>query len=131
MYLAYIFFVTAVSAWLVHRAKKVHPFKIIIFLIIVMLLPLTGVYFFTTQPTTQDDAVVPSIIGLSSQEADHLLAKASLSPSQSGSAYADNLPSGSVLSQWPEAGVKVKVGRLVTYVAVSYTHLTLPTIYSV
>jgi len=116
-----------VAALLVNRIKSIRPLWTIFTIAVILVVPLGCLYFFSTQPISNDDAIVPNIIGLSSGEAESVLDNAQLAAEQISSAYAQNAQPGEVLSQWPEAGVKVKLGRLVTYtVAVGQLPVTVP-----
>jgi serine/threonine-protein kinase len=105
-----------VTGLIVNKAKKVHPFKVIFGLMFLFLIPLIPIYFVNTQPTTNEDTLVPNIVGLSVSDAQRVLAHASLTPEENGNAYSEQVEPGKILSQWPEPGIKVKLGRTVSYV---------------
>ena len=113
----YLFFVIVVSVLfgLTALTRKFWSPRIVvpIFLFIV-LLPAPAIYFYATYFTTIPEVVVPDLTGIEIGQAREKLATLNLRSYHSGQIYNMEYPEGVIVSQRPEGGRKVKIGRRVS-----------------
>jgi len=85
-------------------------FLLILFLFLILFLPLF-INYLILRYTTLPEVKVPDLTGLSSEEAIPYLEKSGLKWKIAGEVYDRILSEGSIVSQKPEGGRKVKAGR--------------------
>jgi serine/threonine-protein kinase len=84
-----------------------------------------GVYVYYVYFNILPEVTVPEVVGMSFSAAQEKLAQFNLRARKAGEAYEPKYPEGYVVSQRPEAGRKVKVGRTVNLLLSSRQKLVL------
>ena len=117
-YLAFIILVSILISLLVLKLNLPKP-QIIIPITIVILLPIIVGYFYLTYFTSIPETVVPHLTGLPLEKAFEELESLDLKGRFAGTVFDMRHPEGSVVSQRPEGGRRVKIGRVVRLLASS------------
>lgn len=94
---------TAVRFWL----------NIVLMLLVVITVPLVTFYMLDTFTRHGEKIEVPSVAGMSFQEAEKALKERGLVAAVADSVYDKNAESGAVIEQLPRAGYEVKGGRVI------------------
>jgi serine/threonine-protein kinase len=112
----YLFFVIAVAlvtGFLVWRNLLPLPKIFTPLILAILLLPAPAVYIYGTYLSSIPEVVVPDLTGQPLERAFKLLAELRLQSRHSGQVFDTSFAEGQVVSQRPEAGRKVKIGRTV------------------
>jgi len=112
-YLVFVVLVSLVVSLLVLWLKLPSPRLIIALLIFFILSPLIFGYFYLMYFNSLPEATVPDVVGLTLAEAKEKLEAAELQARLAGTVYELKYTEGAVVSQRPEAGRRVKAGRVV------------------
>jgi len=118
----YLFFVIGVALLigLVILRSKLSSLRLIVILITVfVLLPSIAGYFYIAYFDSLPEVVVPDLTGMKFENAKEKLDAIDLQARMAGSVYEMKYPEGCVVSQRPEAGRRVKVGRMVNLIVSS------------
>ncbi len=114
LYLVFIMAVSIVVSLLVLKLKLPAPHIFIPSIIIIILLPAILGYFYVTYFTSIPEVVVPDVRGAQLEHALAELESLNLAGKHLGNVFDAQHPEGYVVSQRPEAGRMVKVGRRVS-----------------
>ncbi len=114
LYLIFIIFVLTIIAALVYRLHIPHPISTIFVIGIVIVSPVLLTYVYITYIIPTPEVVVPDLTYLTTEEADVRLTVFGLKGHISEYAYEKLVPEGRIISQRPEAGRRVKIGRIIT-----------------
>ncbi|NQT29714.1 MAG: PASTA domain-containing protein [Candidatus Saganbacteria bacterium] len=113
----YLIFVIAVSimvALVISRLKLANPKRLIAAIAAIILLPIPILYFYLTYFTAIPEVVVPDLSGVPFEQAKVELEDLDLVARHGGSMFDMKYAQGCVVSQRPEKGRIVKVGRVVS-----------------
>lgn len=114
----YLIFVIAACFLLVLLSlgkKKIGSLKMIIGILAALFaLPLVAGYLYLTYFTSLPVVEVPVLTGMTLEEAMNTLASLDLRGKHAGSVFDMKYPEGMIVSQSPESGRKVKLGRVIT-----------------
>ncbi|MFA6169984.1 MAG: PASTA domain-containing protein [Candidatus Margulisiibacteriota bacterium] len=113
LYLVFAAVVSLVIGLLVVKLRLPAPRLVIPAIIIFILSPVLAGYIYLVYFDALPEVAVPDVVGLSKPDAAARLKEAELKVLDGGEVY-QNFPAGTVVSQRPEAGRRVKVGRAVT-----------------
>jgi len=95
---------------------SIKPFSILLVIIAsAILIPIALNAFIWLYVSSSPETVIPNVMGMSKEEAINLLQKNNLKGEVIGVAFS-NSPSGTVVSQRPEAGKRVKEGRVISLI---------------
>jgi len=114
--LAYILFLIIFSAAvsiLVIKLKLPAPRIVIPLVVLAIIAPLAGYYFVERYFSSIPIVIVPNLKGDSLEQVATRLGKLGLTLEEAGDVYDPTLPVGTVVSQRPAAGKKVKAGRMI------------------
>jgi len=114
LYLVFIILSLLVISYLVTKLDVPRPHLIIFVLAILIISPIVASYFYSTYIAPMPEVSVPNVAWLDLDEARSKLEKAGLKARISEKAYEKNVPEGKIISQRPEAGRRVKLGRIVS-----------------
>lgn len=112
-YLVFIIVVSLLVSLLVSRLKRPSPRLIILLIVLVLGLPFLAGYFYTIYFNSIPDVTMPDLKGLPLTVALEQLKLSQLKGRVGGSIAETEITTGAVVSQRPEAGRLVKVGRTV------------------
>lgn len=113
LYLVFIIVFSILISLIFLRLKFPVPHIIIPIIIIIVLLPAVIGYFYVTYFASIPEVTVPDLTGMSLAKAFERLESLELRGRHAGSVFDMKLPEGHVVSQRPEGGRRVKVGRVV------------------
>ena len=114
IYLIFIFVIALVVGALVLRLKFPAPQIVIPAIMVIIVSPLLFGFFYIFYFTSLPEVTVPELKGLSLEEAQDKLREVRLRARHAGDVFETSVAQGHVVSQRPEAGRKVKVGRVVS-----------------
>jgi len=114
LYLVFVIFVTLIISLIVLRLRLPSPRLIVILMVVFILSPLIIGYFYVTYFSSIPEVVVPDVTGMMVDAAKEKLEALDLQAKLAGSVYEMKYPEGYIVSQRPEAGRRVKVGRIVS-----------------
>jgi serine/threonine-protein kinase len=97
----------------------------ILFFIFFMLALAAGVYIYYVYFNVLPEVIVPGVVGMPFPAAEEKLSQLDLHAKKAGEVYEPKYPEGYVVSQRPEAGRKVKVGRTINLLLSSRQKLVL------
>jgi len=97
----------------------------ILFFIFFIVALAAGVYVYYVYFNILPEVTVPEVVGMSFSAAQEKLAQFNLRAKEAGEVYEPKYPEGYVVSQRPEAGRKVKVGRTINLLLSSRQKLVL------
>ncbi|KPJ67605.1 hypothetical protein AMJ44_07230 [candidate division WOR-1 bacterium DG_54_3] len=112
-YLIFIILVSILIGLLVMKLNLPKPQLVIPLIMAIILSPLIIGYFYVTYFNSIPETVVPDLTGLPLEEAFEKLEALDLKGSFAGTIFDMKFPEGSVVSQRPEGGRRVKVGRVI------------------
>jgi beta-lactam-binding protein with PASTA domain len=112
-YLVFIIVISILCGLIVLKKKFLGPRIILAIFLFIILLPPPVIYFYVTNFTTIPEVVVPDLAGIKLEEAKEKLVSLKLKAVHNGQIHNMEYPEGMVVSQRPEAGRKVKIGRTV------------------
>lgn len=113
LYLGFVIIISLIVGLLVLRLKLPSPRLVITLLIIFIVSPLVIGYLYLIYFDSLPEVTVPDVTGVSYDVAKDRLEADNLTARQAGSIYEAKYPEGFVVSQRPEAGRNVKVGRII------------------
>ncbi|MDD5382357.1 MAG: PASTA domain-containing protein [Candidatus Margulisbacteria bacterium] len=113
-YLIFIIIASLLVSLIVLRLKFPSPQVVIPLVIALILVPAPVGYVYVTYFNSLPETSIPDLSGLTLDTAMAKLESLDLKGRHAGSVYDMKYPEGRVVSQRPEAGRKVKVGRLVS-----------------
>jgi beta-lactam-binding protein with PASTA domain len=113
-YLIFVVIFSILVSLIVLKLNFPAPRVVIPVIIAIILLPAVVGYLYVTYFTSIPEVVVPDLTGKFLEKALGELASLDLKGRHAGSLFDMKYPEGSVVSQRPEAGRMVKVGRVVT-----------------
>lgn len=113
LYLVFVIVVSLIVSLLVLKLKFPSPRLIIALIMLFIASPLVFGYFYLMYFNSLPETIVPEVTGLSLTEAKEKLEAVDLQARMAGSVYESKYPEGAVVSQRPEGGRRVKVGRTV------------------
>ncbi|OGB89843.1 hypothetical protein A2625_05275 [candidate division WOR-1 bacterium RIFCSPHIGHO2_01_FULL_53_15] len=113
VYLGFIIVISLLVGLLVLRLKLPSPRLIIAVLVIFVASPLFVGYLYLVYFNSLPEVVVPNVTGRPLPTAIELLAAVDLRGREAGNVYQSKYPEDFVVSQRPEAGRHVKVGRVI------------------
>ena len=119
IYLSTVIVMSVLLATLVLRFKLAASRFLIMLVLLLVILPLPIGYFYFIYVDSLPEVSVPNLTGLRLEEAMKRVAVLRLKGRHVGNVYDMKYPEGYVVSQRPEAGRKVKVGRMVNLIASS------------
>jgi serine/threonine-protein kinase len=102
-----------IVSYLVTKLDISKPHFIVIAILFLISSPVVGSYVYTTYMAPVPEVKVPNITWLSVEEAKVKLAKLGLKARIAERAFERKVPEGKIISQRPEAGGLVKIGRLI------------------
>ncbi len=110
MYFMFVSVVFAAAGYFLGSGKISFKPGTIVALLCLLLLPMILNFFIWAYSAVVPEVYVPKVLGMTSEEAGAILEKSGLSGEISGMSFSKE-PGGTVISQQPEAGRKVKIGR--------------------
>lgn len=113
LYLGFVIIISLIVGLLVLRLKLPSPRLVITLLIIFIISPLVIGYLYLVYFDSLPEVTVPDVTGVSFEVAKDRLEADNLVAREAGSIYEAKYPEGFVVSQRPEAGRNVKVGRII------------------
>jgi beta-lactam-binding protein with PASTA domain len=113
LYLGFVIVVSLIVGLLVLRLRLPSPRLIITLLIIFIVSPLIVGYLYLVYFDSLPEVTVPDVTGVAFEVAKERLADDSLRAREAGNIFEAKYPEGFVVSQRPEAGRNVKVGRII------------------
>lgn len=113
LYLLFIILALLIIGYLVTKLHVERPRMVIFALALLIVSPILLGYFYSTYIAPVPEISVPDVAMLSVGDAAARLAKSGLIARVAEKAYERNVPIGGVISQKPEAGSIVKVGRII------------------
>ncbi|MCU0641026.1 MAG: PASTA domain-containing protein [Candidatus Margulisbacteria bacterium] len=113
LYLLFVIAVSLLIGLIVLRLKLPSPRLIITLIVLFILSPLIGGYFYLVYFDSLPATVTPDVSGLPFAEAKARLEAIGLKAREAGQVYESRRAEGAVVSQRPEAGRQVKIGRVV------------------
>lgn len=119
IYLVFIIMVSLLIGLIVMKLRIPHPHIVIPAIVAIILLPAVIGYFYITYFTSLPETVVPDLKGMPLKVALSRLEALQLKGKEAGSTFDAKYPEGMVVSQRPEGGRKVKIGRLVSLITSS------------
>ncbi len=118
-YLVFIILVSIVISLLVLKLNIPKPHVFIAIVLAIILSPLLFGYLYTAYFTSIPETIVPDLIGMPLEKAYEELGALKLKGRFAGTVFDMKHPEGSVVTQRPEGGRNVKVGRVVRLVTSS------------
>lgn len=118
-YLIFIIVLSLLISLIVLRSKSRSLKMIIPLIMALMLLPAVIGYFYFINFASIPEAVVPDLTGMPLEEAQAKLELLKLKGRLGGSVFDMKQPEGNVVSQRPEGGRRVKIGRVVNLITSS------------
>lgn len=112
-YFAFVIAAALLISYLVLKMNFPAPRVVIPAVIAVIILPGLLVYLYVTYFTSIPETTVPDVAGLKFEEALQRLEALDLKGRYAGSLFNMEYPEGSVVSQQPESGRRVKAGRVI------------------
>jgi serine/threonine-protein kinase len=112
-YLIFLIIFSAAVSILVIKLRLPAPRLVIPLLILAIIAPLAGYYFIESYFSSIPIVVIPNLTGESLEQAGARLSKLGLTLEEAGDVYDPTLSVGTVVSQRPAAGKKVKAGRTI------------------
>jgi serine/threonine-protein kinase len=113
LYLIFVIVISLIVGLLVLRLKLPSPRLIITILVVFVASPLLIGYLYLVYFNSLPEVIVPNVVGLERPAAEEQLADVDLRAREAGNVYESKYPEGFVVSQRPEAGRRVKAGRVV------------------
>src|SRR3989339_244707 len=113
-YLIFMLVVSVVISLLFLRLKLPAPRVLIPLIIVLILSPVIAGYLYLTYFDDLPETIVPDVKGMTKQQATARIEEAQLKIAIAGEVRQADVPEGSVASQRPEAGRRVKVDRVVS-----------------
>lgn len=130
MFIAYFcaFFLLSVGGiFLVLRLRHASPGKLILGFLVLAVIPLIGIYYYSFYVQIDPDTNMPSFIGLSEKAAYQLAAQSRLSLVVTDKIYNPSFPEDTIVKQHPSAGQKTKTDRKVeVIVSVGKKYVVIP-----
>jgi serine/threonine-protein kinase len=114
LYLVFIIFVSVMVGLMVIKLKLPSPGLIATLIVIFVVSPLIAGYLYIAYFNSLPETVVPDVVGAPQEIAVGNIEVAGLRARIAGSINEIKYPEGSVVSQRPEAGRRVKAGRVVS-----------------
>lgn len=108
---ATLFFITLGFITILVKIKRPLRFLLIIFLVAVI--PLIVIYYFSTKISALPETKVPKLMGLSVKQAEPVAKAFDLKTKVVQKVYEKDIPEDQIISQRPEAGRMVKIGRTI------------------
>ncbi|MFA4857693.1 MAG: PASTA domain-containing protein [Candidatus Margulisiibacteriota bacterium] len=106
----------ALAGLVVISVKIKHPFRVILVLLFLMLIPLAVIYFAVIYGATIPETKTPYLVGLAAEEAAKISQQMNLSTVVIDKTYEPGIPENQVVYQKPEPGRSVKQGRSINLV---------------
>jgi beta-lactam-binding protein with PASTA domain len=113
LYLAFVVVVSLIVGFLVLRLKLPSPRLIVTLLIIFIVSPLIIGYLYLVYFDSLPEVTVPDVTGVAFDVAKERLESENLKAREAGNIFEAKYPEGFVVSQRPEPGRNVKVGRII------------------
>ena len=111
-FMAVVFFLI-ISGFITIYVKIKRPLRFMLVIIFIMLLPLLSIYIYTTKIGVLAETTAPKLIGLTVSQAEPVLKVLDLKLKVVQKTFEKNIPEDQIISQRPEAGRTVKVGRTI------------------
>lgn len=118
-YLVFIILVSIVVTYLVWRLNFREPIKLVAIIMAIILSPLVLGYLYIAYFSPIPETTVPHLAGMPLEEALEELESLGLKGRFTGTVFDMKYPEGSVVTQRPEAGRRVKEGRVIRLVTSS------------
>lgn len=118
-YLIFVIFLSILISLIIFKSKSRSLNTLIPLILAIMLLPAIIGYFYFVNFATIPEATVPDITGMPLEEARASLEALKLEGRLAGSVFDMKQPEGNVVSQRPEGGRRVKIGRIVNLITSS------------
>jgi serine/threonine-protein kinase len=118
-YLIFIIFLSILISLIVIKSKSRSLKTIIPLIMALMFLPAVIGYFYFINFASIPEATVPDLTGMPLEDARAKLEELKLKGRLSGSVFDMKQPEGNVVSQRPEGGRRVKVGRMINLITSS------------
>jgi serine/threonine-protein kinase len=112
-YLVFIIVSSILMGWIFLRSKKPLSRRVLVLLTLLLLVPLPVGYFYVAYFDALPEVVVPDVTGQGLVAAEGQLTAVGLRSRHAGSVFDTRYPEGLTVSQRPEAGRKVKIGRII------------------
>lgn len=112
-YFIFVIIILAIVTYLVFKLPIHSPIALIFILAIVITSPVVLSYLYVTYFAPLPEVVVPDLSWMTREEAKTKLDEIGLKARIAERAYERRVPEGSIVSQRPEAGKRVKVGRVI------------------
>lgn len=93
--------------------KIQRPVRFLLIIFLAALIPLITIYYFSTKISTLPETKVPKLVGLSIEQAAPVARAVDLKTKVVQKVFELNVPENQIISQRPEAGRMVKVGRTI------------------
>jgi eukaryotic-like serine/threonine-protein kinase len=119
LYLIFLIAASVVIGFLVFRLRLPSPNLVITFIIVFILSPALGGYFYISYFNSLPETIVPDVTGLTVDQAREKLTEVEVKARTAGTVFDLKFPEGRVVSQRPEPGRVVKVGRVVNLIVSS------------
>lgn len=119
LYLVFLIVASLAVGLLVLKLRLPSPRLIIAVIVIFIVSPFIIGYFYLAYFDSLPETRVPDVSGMPLEIAQKAIEAAQLQPRNAGSTYEMKYPEGTVVSQRPEAGRVVKVGRVVNLIVSS------------
>jgi len=116
VYLIFVVVVLAVVAYLVLKLKLPSPTVVVIVIGIIIISPVVLSYLYAIYIAPLPEVVIPNLTWLTVEEAEVRLSTLGLRYRIAERVYERTVPEGRVISQRPEAGRRVKKGRIVNLI---------------
>jgi beta-lactam-binding protein with PASTA domain len=116
LYLVGAAIILALIGYLIGIGKILFRPSVIFLMAAIILLPFALNAFIWLYVTSAPETVIPDVLGLSSEKAIEMLAEDNLKGEVIGISFSKE-PSGTIISQRPESGRKVKEGRTISLIA--------------
>ena len=112
-YLIFVIITLLVISYLVTKLDVRHPHLVILGLALLIASPVIIGYVYSTYIMPVPEVIVPKVSYLTFDEAKAKLEKAGLVARIAENAYERDVPAGRIISQKPEPGSRVKMGRII------------------
>ena len=113
LYLIFVFIFALLMSWIVLKLGNFSPRGVFILIFLVVVLPSMAGYFYMAYVDSLPETVVPDVKGIALDQAKEKIEAHDLRARLAGSVYEMKYPEGYVVSQRPESGRRVKIGRVV------------------
>jgi serine/threonine-protein kinase len=109
----FVIAVSLVVSLIVLRLRLPSPRLIVTLIMLFIVSPLIGGYFYLMYFDSIPETVVPDVTGFSLETARQQIEALGLKAREAGRLYEARAPEGTIISQRPEGGRRVKVGRVI------------------